>query len=100
MSITITIYTSPTCTLCPQVLRLMDKVIPGRYDVVSLEDDAARELVVGQLHHYEAPVTVVSGPDGRVIDHWGRLSPERLRKHAANLAPAANAVAGREAPAA
>lgn len=84
MSITITIYTSPGCTLCPQVLRLMDKVIPGRYDVVSLEDDAAaRQLVVDQLGHLQAPVTVVVDEDGHVLDHWGRLSPDRLRKHAA-----------------
>ena len=82
MSLTITTYTTPGCTLCPRLLKKMDELIPGKYDVVSLADDpAAKALVVDQLGHLQAPVTIVVDEDGSIVDHWGRISIDRLHKY-------------------
>jgi hypothetical protein len=76
----------PGCTLCPRLLKKMDELIPGQYDVVSLADDAtAKALVVDQLGHLQAPVTIVTDEDGSIVDHWGRISIDRLREYQLQL---------------
>lgn len=78
-STTLTVYSKPSCVQCTATYRALDKAgVP--YEVVNIaEDPAARDYAMS-LGHMQAPVVVVSGPDGD--EHWGGYVPDKIKAFA------------------
>lgn len=73
----IAVYTTPTCTLCPgEIRRLRDRGIePEVIDVTC--DQQAYELITG-LGYTGVPVTIRRDDQGQIIDHWQGFRPDKL----------------------
>lgn len=79
----IVMATTTTCTLCPMVMKQLDK-LDIAYEAVDMAvDEAMYDLVVNQLGYRQAPVFVlIDGDDpatATVIDHVGSYDKTRLR---------------------
>ena len=73
MSITITVYTKPSCVQCTATYRALDaKGI--EYEVRDLSTDEAALQAVKELGYLQAPV-VVAG-----TEHWSGFRPDKIQQ--------------------
>lgn len=73
MSITITVYTKPSCVQCTATYRALDaKGI--EYEVRDLSTDEAALQAVKDLGYLQAPV-VVAG-----TEHWSGFRPDKIQQ--------------------
>jgi glutaredoxin-like protein NrdH len=69
----VTVYSKPSCVQCTATYRALDKA-GLQYEVVDItEDAAAREYVMDDLGHLQAPVVVAGG------DHWSGYRPDQIK---------------------
>ena len=73
MSITITVYTKPSCVQCTATYRALDaKGI--EYEVRDLSTDEAALQTVKDLGYLQAPVVVAGA------EHWSGFRPDKIQQ--------------------
>lgn len=74
----IIVYTLPNCIQCRQTKKLLTNLELGFKEVDLKNDEVAYKFVTEKLGYKAAPVIVVYGEDGQVVDHWSGFDPDRI----------------------
>lgn len=74
----ITVYTLPNCIQCRQTKKLLTNLELEFEEVDLTKDEDSYRFVTEKLGYKAAPVIVVYGEDGQVVDHWSGFNPDRI----------------------
>lgn len=85
--VAVTIYTKPECWGCGKTKQKLDEAGTDYTEVNMQEDPAAFAYVTETLGYRQAPVVLVSTPDGDI--HWSGLQPTKIRQHITHRAETA-----------
>ena len=70
------------CVQCTATYRAMDK--KGiEYEKTDMMQDIEKFDFARELGHQMAPVVIVRGEDGDVVDHWSGFRPDKIEELAA-----------------
>lgn len=73
----ITVYSQPDCFPCKGTMRDFDK-LGIEYESIDVSEDHEALAFIKGLGYLQAPVVVVTGENGAMVNHWSGFRPDQI----------------------
>ncbi len=90
---TVTLYTKPSCVQCNATYRKLDKHSIAFEKVDVSVDETALAYIKDDLGLAQAPVLVVTDPEGAVVEFWSGFNPTKIEALVGTVADTESLVA-------